>query len=221
VLPGLEPLPVEQTDGRMFYGSGDGEILAAQRHDEPILELGHVNDLAAEFTGDFCPHFGAVKEFKAFAVGGIANDDIVALLAELVGEPLHLIHAVGFMVDGHDQSQSGTESVQHGGEIDQREVVNERIGGRSTTVHDDEAGFFQGGEERIWPLRFVELDEGRFGMEAGERGVFVVAVKDGMGNGLVFEILDEVDGKETFADTAFAVEDEVETFHGLVGVDGV
>jgi hypothetical protein len=36
-----------------------------------------------------------------------------------------------------------------------------------------------------------------------------------VGDALVFEELDEIDGEEAFADTAFAVEDEVETFHGF------
>jgi hypothetical protein len=30
--------------------------------------------------------------------------------------------------------------------------------------------------------------------------------------------LDKIDGEEAFADTAFAVEDEVETFHGFCGL---
>jgi hypothetical protein len=34
-----------------------------------------------------------------------------------------------------------------------------------------------------------------------------------MSNAFVFKELDEVDGKEAFADTAFAVEDKVEAFH--------
>jgi hypothetical protein len=55
-------------------------------------------------------------------------------------------------------------------------------------------------------------------MKSRQRRVFIVAVKDSVSDSLVFELLHEVDGKETFADTAF--EDEVETFHGVVGVDG-
>src|ERR1022692_164801 len=39
-----------------------------------------------------------------------------------------------------------------------------------------------------------------------------------MGDALVFEVLDKVDGKKAFADTAFAVEDEVETFHVVCGL---
>jgi len=36
-----------------------------------------------------------------------------------------------------------------------------------------------------------------------------------MGNLLVLKVLHEVDGKKAFADTAFAVEDEIETFHAV------
>ena len=39
-----------------------------------------------------------------------------------------------------------------------------------------------------------------------------------MGDALVFEELDEIDGKEAFTDTALAIEDEVETFHVLWGL---
>jgi hypothetical protein len=39
-----------------------------------------------------------------------------------------------------------------------------------------------------------------------------------MGDALVFEVLDKVDRKKAFADTAFAVEDEIETFHVVCGL---
>jgi len=39
-----------------------------------------------------------------------------------------------------------------------------------------------------------------------------------MGDALVFQVMDKVDGEETFADTAFAVEDEIETFHVVCGL---
>jgi hypothetical protein len=44
-------------------------------------------------------------------------------------------------------------------------------------------------------------------VKAFQRGIFVVAVADDKGDIFVFEVLDEVDGKETFADTALAVKD--------------
>ena len=39
-----------------------------------------------------------------------------------------------------------------------------------------------------------------------------------MRDALVFEELNKIDGEETFADAAFAIEDEVETFHVLSGL---
>ena len=39
-----------------------------------------------------------------------------------------------------------------------------------------------------------------------------------MRDALVFEELNKIDGEEAFANTAFAVEDEVETFHVLSGL---
>jgi len=50
-------------------------------------------------------------------------------------------------------------------------------------------------------------------MKPLERRIFVVAVNGGVGDAFVLEVLDEIDGEETFADAAFAVENEVETFH--------
>jgi hypothetical protein len=44
-------------------------------------------------------------------------------------------------------------------------------------------------------------------MKAFQRGIFVVAVAGGELDVFVFEVLDEVDGKETFADTSLAVKD--------------
>jgi hypothetical protein len=45
--------------------------------------------------------------------------------------------------------------------------------------------------------------------------VLIVGVNGDVSYALVFEELDEIDGEKAFADTPFAVEDEVETFHGL------
>jgi hypothetical protein len=42
-------------------------------------------------------------------------------------------------------------------------------------------------------------------VKAFQRGIFVVAVAGDKFDVLVFEVLDEIDGKKTFADTALAV----------------
>ena len=48
--------------------------------------------------------------------------------------------------------------------------------------------------------------------------VFIIAVNRDMGDALVFEELDEIDGEEAFADAAFAIKDENQSFHGIVGL---
>ena len=52
-------------------------------------------------------------------------------------------------------------------------------------------------------------------MKPFQRRVFVVGINSNVGAALVFEELNEIDGEEAFADAAFAVEDEVNTFHVL------
>src|SRR5258706_79398 len=50
-------------------------------------------------------------------------------------------------------------------------------------------------------------------MKPFQRGIFIVAINGDMGDAFVLEELDEIHGEEAFADSAFAVEDEVEAFH--------
>jgi hypothetical protein len=54
-------------------------------------------------------------------------------------------------------------------------------------------------------------------MKPFQGGILVVAVNRDMGNALVFEVLDKVDGEEAFANAAFAVKDEDQSFHGFEG----
>src|ERR1041385_5632646 len=48
--------------------------------------------------------------------------------------------------------------------------------------------------------------------------ILVVAINRDVGDALVFEELDEINGEEAFANAAFAIEDEVEPFHVLGGL---
>jgi hypothetical protein len=52
-------------------------------------------------------------------------------------------------------------------------------------------------------------------MEAVQRRIFVVTVNGNVLDALVFQVLDKIDGEEAFSNTAFAVKDEIETFHGF------
>jgi hypothetical protein len=54
-------------------------------------------------------------------------------------------------------------------------------------------------------------------MKSFQRRVFIIAVNRDMGDALVFEELDEIDGEEAFADAAFAIKDENQSFHWIVG----
>ena len=59
-------------------------------------------------------------------------------------------------------------------------------------------------------------------MEALERGVLVIAVNGAMIDAAIFELLDEIGGEEALADSAFAVDDEVDLFgHGSRGCSEV
>jgi hypothetical protein len=49
-------------------------------------------------------------------------------------------------------------------------------------------------------------------VKAFQRGIFIVAVAGDKFDVLVLEVLDEIDGKETFADTALAVKNQIEAF---------
>jgi hypothetical protein len=55
-------------------------------------------------------------------------------------------------------------------------------------------------------------------MKPLQRRILVVTVNRDVRDAFVLEELDEIDGEETFPHTAFAVEDEVETFHVLAGL---
>src|ERR1035437_9667376 len=55
-------------------------------------------------------------------------------------------------------------------------------------------------------------------MKPLQRRVLVVAINRDVSDAPVLEELHEVDAEETFADAAFAIEDEVETFHVFSGL---
>ena len=107
---------------------------------------------------------------------------------------------------------------KHGGQVNFGKEVNEQVGGRGTAVHDDQIRLFQRGENSVEFAPVVQVKKSRVGMKPFQRRVLVVAINRDMGDALVFEKLDEVDGEEAFADAAFAVENEVETFHVFSGL---
>ena len=88
------------------------------------------------------------------------------------------------------------------------EIIEEHLGGRRAAIHDDEIGFFQRAES--WRpgradgtnpktrRRHESVSTWNFRCRSHRRRELDV---------FVLEVLDEVDGKETFADTALAIED--------------
>ena len=60
---------------------------------------------AIEFVRNLPAHLGTLVKFKAVTVRRVANDDVVAFAAKLVGQPLNLVHTVGFVIDRHDERE--------------------------------------------------------------------------------------------------------------------
>ena len=87
--------------------------------------------------------FGRLKQCKVVAVGGITDHDVVAFLSELVGQPLNLIHAVGLVVDWHEKRERRAHGGQHRGQINDLEIVNEKVGGSGAAIHHHQIGFLQ------------------------------------------------------------------------------
>ena len=160
---------------------------------------------------------GINREGTAVTVRGVANHDVVALFTELFRQPLDLIHAVGFVVHRHDQCEFYSERRKHGRQINLGKIINEQVGGGGAAIHDHQIGFCQCVKKAVEFTSVAQIKKSRVGMKPFQRRIFVVAVNRDMGDALVFEELDEIDGKETFADAAFAVKDENQSFHYFVG----
>lgn len=196
----------------------DGQVVRVERLNQPILQARHGNFASAKLVFELRPHFGRFKQREALAVCCVANHDIVALLPELVGEALNLIHAVRLVVHRHDERERCTEFGHHGGQINLGEVINEQVRGRGSAIHDDETRFFESAENAVEFATVVEVKKSRIGMKPLQRRVLVVTINRDVRDAPVFEELHEVDGEEAFSDAAFAIEDEVETFHVLSGL---
>ena len=95
------------------------------------------------------------------------------------------------------------------------EVFNEQVRGRGAAIHNNQIRCLQRGEDPVEFSAVVQIEKLRVRVKPLQRRILVVGINRDVGDALVLEELDEVDGEETFADTAFAIEDEVETFHAL------
>src|ERR1019366_1070350 len=79
-------------------------------------------------------------------------------------------------------------------------------------IHDDQIRFVQHGENRINFGRVGDIEKQGFGMKPFQRRIFVVGINGDVGDVVIFEELDKIDGEETFADAALAVDDGIELF---------
>ena len=110
------------------------------------------------------------------------------------------------MIHRHDERERRAEFGQHGGQVNLHEVVNEQVGGCCAAIHDNKVRLLQRAENAVEFAAISQVKKPRIGMKPLQRRVFVVAIYRSVGDAFVFEELDEVDGEEAFADTAFAVE---------------
>ena len=85
-------------------------------------------------------------------------------------------------------------------------------------IHDNQVRLLQRAENAVEFTPVVQIEKPGVGMKPLQRRIFVVTINRDVRDAPVFEELDEVDGEEAFAYTAFAIEDEVETFHMLSGL---
>ena len=85
-------------------------------------------------------------------------------------------------------------------------------------IHDNKVRLLQGGENAVEFTTLFQIKESGVRVKPFQRGILVVAINGNVSDAFVLEELDEIHGEEAFADSAFAVEDEVETFHVLSGL---
>src|SRR5262245_2773750 len=137
---------------------------------------------------------------------GIANHDIAAGLSKLVGEPLHLVHAVQLVVYGHDERERCAECRNNGGQVDLVEVIEKQIGRSGAAIDNNQVRLLHRSENAIEFAAIVEVEEKRFGMEPLQGRILVVAVDGDMGHAFVLEELDEIHSEETLTNASFAVE---------------
>jgi len=213
----LDSLSIQQTERSMFCGCRDGQILRVECLDQPVLHPGHGDFTSAEFIGQERPDFARFKDGETVTVRGIANDNVIAPVFEFIGHSLNLINAVRFVVHRHDQGEFGVKRSKHGGQINFVEKINKQVGGCGAAIHDDQIRFSESGKNGVEVTSFAQIEKPRVGMKPFQGRVLIVAVNRDMGDALVFEELDEIDGEETFANAAFAIKDENQFFHCFEG----
>ena len=177
------------------------------------------NDLpSAKFAVDFGVDFGGLVQSEAVAMRRVADHDVAARSAELVGQALHLVHAVQFVIHRHHQCQNRAERLEHNGGFNFDEVIEKQLAGRRAAIHNNEVRPLQRTENAVNLAPVCQIQELGVRVKPLQSRTLVVAINGDVSDVPVFEILNEVDGEEAFAHTALAVEDKVEPFHVLGGL---
>ena len=146
-----------------------------------------------------------------------ADDEVSATVTQFLDQPLNLFDAVQFCTHGHGKGESRVQAGQQRRQVSTGEKVQKQVRRSGPTIDNDQIGFIQGLDHRVKSARTGQVEETRLGMKPLERRVFVVAVESRVRELPVFEVLDEIDGEETFAHAALAVEDEDELLFHILG----
>ena len=129
-----------------------------------------------------------------------------------------MVHAVQFVIHGHHQGQNRAERLEHSGGFNFGEVIEKQLAGCGAAIHNHEVRPLQRTENTVELALACDVEELRVRMKPLQSRILVVAINRDVGDALVFEELDEVDGEEAFANAAFAIEDEIKPLHVLGGL---
>src|SRR5207247_9729845 len=93
-----------------------------------------------------------------------------------------------------------------------------QLAGRRAAIHNNEIRLLRRTENNVGLAPVCQIHELRVSVKTLQRRILVVAINSDVSDVLVFEILNEVDGKETFAHAALTIEDKIKSFHVLGGL---
>src|ERR1019366_4622814 len=139
-------------------------------------------------------------------------NQVSGIVIEPVGDVANLFQAVSFVIHRHDEIQGCANLFKQIKDSHLVKIIEEDVGRGRAAIHDDQICFVQHGENRINVRRVGDVEKPSFWMETLQRRVFVVGINGDVGDAVVFEELDKIDGEETFADAALAVDDGIELF---------
>jgi hypothetical protein len=164
---------------------------------------------------------GMIENGKIVAVNSVPQHDVGTGIGEFVRDAFELVNAVGLLIDGHKERERRRQCFKRRRQVNLVKIIEEHFGGRRTAVHDHQIAFIKCANHGIESARVGQIQKlNVVAVEAFQSGIFIVAITGGKFDVLVFEVLDEVDGKETFADTALAVKNQVEAFSHIVSPGG-